>query len=123
MLRGYADAHVVFALVQALRQRGMDIVRVQDRGREQADNVDWLDEALADERVMLTNDTDFLVLAAERGHDRNDLHRFSSGRSSAERLANWSKVSFAKRVGTIMTQSVRRCSFCELRSSCHVPHK
>ena len=54
MLRGYADAQVVFALVQALRQRGMDIVRVQDRGREQADDVDLLDEALADERVMLT---------------------------------------------------------------------
>jgi predicted nuclease of predicted toxin-antitoxin system len=67
MLRGYADAHVVFALVQALRQRGMNIVRVQDRGREHADDVDLLDEALADERVMLTNDADFLVLVAERG--------------------------------------------------------
>ena len=67
MLRGYADAHVVLALIQALRQRGMDVVRVQDRGREQADDADLLDEALADERVMLTNDTDFLVLAAERG--------------------------------------------------------
>ena len=82
MLRGYADAHVVFTLVQALRQRGMDIVRVQDRGREHADDVDLLDEALADERVMLTNDTDFLVLAAER-------------------LASWSKASFAKRTGRI----------------------
>ena len=67
MLRGYADAHVVFALIQALRQRGMDIVRVQDRGHAQADDADLLDEALTDERVMLTNDTDFLVLAAERG--------------------------------------------------------
>jgi len=67
MLRGYADAHVVLALIQALRQRGMDVVRVQDRGREQADDADLLDEALADERVMLTNDMDFLVLAAERG--------------------------------------------------------
>lgn len=67
MLKGYADAHVVFGLVQALRQRGMDVVRVQDCGREQADDTDLLDEALADERMMLTNDTDFLALAAERG--------------------------------------------------------
>ena len=67
MLKGYADAHVVFGLVQALRQRGIDVSRVQDRGREQADDADLLDEALADQRVMLTNDTDFLVLAAERG--------------------------------------------------------
>ena len=67
MLKGYADARVVFGLVQALRQRGIAVVRVQDRGRERADDTDLLDEALADERVMLTNDTDFLALAAERG--------------------------------------------------------
>jgi Domain of unknown function (DUF5615) len=66
MLKGYTDEHVVFGLVQALRQRGMDVVRVQDCGREQADDADLLDEALANERVMLTNDTDFLALAAER---------------------------------------------------------
>jgi hypothetical protein len=66
MLKAYADEHVVFGLVQALRQRGMDVVRVQDRGREQADDAGLLDEALHEERVMLTNDVDFLVLAAQR---------------------------------------------------------
>ena len=65
MLKGYADEHVVLALVEALRRRGMDVVRVQDRGREEADDVELLAEALADERVMLTNDTDFLRLAGE----------------------------------------------------------
>jgi hypothetical protein len=44
----------------------MDVVRRQDRGHEQADNADLLSEALANERVMLTNDTDFLALATER---------------------------------------------------------
>jgi Domain of unknown function (DUF5615) len=67
MLQGYADAHVVFGLLQALRRRGMDVVRVQDCGREEAEDADLLAEALANERVLLTNDTDFLVLAAERG--------------------------------------------------------
>jgi len=66
MLIGYADEHGVFGLVQALRPRGMDVIRVQERGREQADDADLLNEALADERVMLTNDTDFIALAAER---------------------------------------------------------
>lgn len=66
MLKAYTDEHVVFGLVQALRQRGMDVVRVQDRGRAQADDADLLDEALHDERIMLTNDTDFLILAAQR---------------------------------------------------------
>lgn len=44
----------------------MDVVRVQERGCEQADDADLLNEALIDERVMLTNDTDFLALAGER---------------------------------------------------------
>ena len=66
MLEGYADVHVVFAIVQALRRRGMDVVTAQDRGREECDDAELLAEALADQRVMLTNDTDFLALAA--GH-------------------------------------------------------
>ena len=64
MLRGYADVHVVFAIVQALRRRGMDVVTAQDRGRDEADDAELLADALAGQRVMLTNDSDFLALAA-----------------------------------------------------------
>ncbi len=64
MLRGLADEHVVFAIVQALRRRGMDVVTVQDQGREGADDADLLADALREQRAMLTNDADFLVLAA-----------------------------------------------------------
>jgi hypothetical protein len=64
VLKGYADVHVVFGVVQALRRRGMDVVTAQDRGSDEADDAELLAEALADERVMLTNDTDFLILAA-----------------------------------------------------------
>jgi hypothetical protein len=64
VLRAYADEHVAFPIVQALRARGMDLVTVQDRGREGTDDAELLTEALSDERVMLTNDTDFLALAA-----------------------------------------------------------
>ena len=64
MLRGFADEHVVFAIVQALRSRGMDVVTVQERGQEGTDDADLLAEALREQRVMLTNDTDFLALAA-----------------------------------------------------------
>jgi hypothetical protein len=65
VLRAYADEHVHAAIVQALRARGMDVVTVQDHGREGTDDAELLAEALGDERVMLTNDTDFLSLAAE----------------------------------------------------------
>ena len=43
---------MVFGLVQALRQRCMDVVHVQDRGREQADDADLLDAALTDDKVV-----------------------------------------------------------------------
>lgn len=73
MLNGYADEHVVLGLVEALRRRGMDVVRVQDRGREEADDAELLAEALAGERVMLTNDTDFLRLAAKHSARQEDF--------------------------------------------------
>ncbi len=65
MLKGYADHHVVFAIVQALRSRGMDVVTAAEAGQEEAEDGVLLSFALANQRVMLTNDTDFLVLAAE----------------------------------------------------------
>ena len=64
MLRGFADVHVVHAIVQALRRRGMDVATARQRGLHEADDSDLLAAALVEERVMLTNDTGFLVLAA-----------------------------------------------------------
>jgi hypothetical protein len=65
VLKAYADEHVVFAIVQALRARGMDVVTVQERGKQGASDAILLAEAIADQRILLTNDKDFLVLAAE----------------------------------------------------------
>jgi len=65
VLKWYADEHVHARIVQALRARGMDVVTVQDQGRERAKDRELLSEALANERVMLTNDADFLAIAAE----------------------------------------------------------
>jgi len=66
MLKAYADENVIAPLVEALRRRGMDVVTVQERGRREADDAELLDEALLDERLMLTNDTDFLAIASDR---------------------------------------------------------
>jgi hypothetical protein len=65
VLSAYADEHVNAAIVQALERRGMDVVTVQERGNEGADDAVLLAEALAEQRVLLTNDSDFLVLAAQ----------------------------------------------------------
>lgn len=65
MLKGYADHHVSFAIVQALRARGMDVVTTNDRGQQETDDPELLAAALVEQRVMLTNDMDFLALSAE----------------------------------------------------------
>ena len=65
MLKAYADEHVQSAIVQALRRRGMDVVTVQERQGEGTGDAEVLAEALHGSRVVLTNDTDFLVLAAQ----------------------------------------------------------
>jgi hypothetical protein len=65
VLKGYADPHAVFAIVQALRTRGMDVVTAAERSQQEADDSELLADALANQRIMLTNDSDFLALAAE----------------------------------------------------------
>lgn len=65
MLKAYADEHVVVPLVEALRKRGMDIVTVQEQGREGTNDAKLLVEALREQRVMLTSDQDFLALASQ----------------------------------------------------------
>ncbi|MFZ1937339.1 MAG: DUF5615 family PIN-like protein [Thermoguttaceae bacterium] len=59
MLKAYADEHVLAAIIQALRRRGMDVVTVQQRQGEGTDDAEVLVEALRDSRLLLTNDTDF----------------------------------------------------------------
>lgn len=65
MLRAYADEHVQSAVVDALRRRGMDVVTVRERQGEGTADAAVLAEALRGNRVVLTNDADFLVLASQ----------------------------------------------------------
>lgn len=63
MLKGYADEHVSHAIVRSLRARRMEVASVTERGAEGTPDEVLLDEALSEERIMLTCDTDFLRLA------------------------------------------------------------
>lgn len=71
MLKAYANEHVNAAIVEALRRRGMDIVTVQERGKEGTDDAVLLMEALAEKRVLLTNDSDVLALASQSAAQGN----------------------------------------------------
>ena len=110
MLKGYADVHVVFAIVQALRRRGMDVVTAQDRGRQEADDAGLLAEALADQRVMLTNDTDFLVFAA----------RCSARGETFAPIYFWPQQ--GRPIGEIVRRILRHASMEDYRSACSRVH-
>jgi hypothetical protein len=62
----YMDQHVPDAITRGLRRRGVDVLRTQDDGYEQAADEDILDHAAAIGRVVFTRDDDLLVIAHAR---------------------------------------------------------
>jgi hypothetical protein len=64
MLSAYVDENVKAAIVDGLRLRGIDLVTAQERGQRQTDDEILLESATLSERLLLTNDTDFLRIHA-----------------------------------------------------------
>jgi len=63
-IRFYFDQHVPAPVTQGLRHRGIDVLTAQDAGRCGLPDSDQLQFALAEGRVLMTFDPDFLALAA-----------------------------------------------------------
>jgi 5'-3' exonuclease len=106
VLKAYADEHVVFAIVRALRARGMDVVTVQERGRQSTADAVLLADALAEQRVVLTNDHHFLVLAA---HNAARAEAFAP-------IFYWSQQ--RRKVGEVVRRIIREASQEEYSSLC-----
>ena len=64
-IRFYADEHVAIAVVTGLRLRRVDVVTVQQAGLAGGADALHLEFALVQARVIFTQDTDFLQLAAQ----------------------------------------------------------
>ena len=62
----YMDEHVPKAITRGLRQRGVDVLRVQDDGFSQTDDELILDRAERLGRIVFTRDVDFLEIATAR---------------------------------------------------------
>lgn len=67
-----ADEHVIGPLVEALRKRGVEVATALQLGLKSEDDSVLLARALADQRLLLTNDADFLGLASEC-HSRSEV--------------------------------------------------
>lgn len=60
----YADEHVPLAVIKALLRAGHDVARALDRYGEGTEDVTHFERAVTENRVFLTQDTDFLVLSS-----------------------------------------------------------
>jgi hypothetical protein len=62
----YMDVHVHRALTDGLRSRGVDVLTAQEDGTTEWEDPDLLERATAVNRVLFTNDRDFLRIVAVR---------------------------------------------------------
>ena len=69
VIRFHLDEHVDHAIAAGLRQRGIDATTSMDAGLLEADDEDHVAFALRENRVIITNDADFLRL-----HQRGTEH-------------------------------------------------
>jgi hypothetical protein len=63
-IRYYTDEHVSKAVISGLRQRGVDVLTVPEATKLGATDKEHLAFALAEGRVVFTQDDDFLRLAS-----------------------------------------------------------
>jgi predicted nuclease of predicted toxin-antitoxin system len=61
----YMDHNVVQAVVDGCRSEGLDVLTALEDGKHESSDVEILERAEVLKRVVFTQDTDFLVLAAE----------------------------------------------------------
>lgn len=72
MLRFHLDEHVPHAIAHGLRRRQIDVTTTVDAGLLGADDEEHLEFALREQRVIFTNDSDFLRLTAQ-GRQHNGI--------------------------------------------------
>lgn len=66
MIRGlYMDVHVPSAITEGLRRRGIDVLTSQEDGAREADDGVLLTRATSFDRLLFTQDEDFLKLAPQ----------------------------------------------------------
>lgn len=79
----YLDEHVPNAVARGLRQRGVDVVTVNEEGMQGATDRQHLDRARQAGRVVFTMDDDFLRMHAE-SREHSGIVYAAQGRSTGE---------------------------------------
>lgn len=63
-LKFYTDTHIAKAVAIQLRNRGVDIIRCEEVNMAEAEDIEHLEYATREGRVIISNDEDFLALDA-----------------------------------------------------------
>jgi predicted nuclease of predicted toxin-antitoxin system len=63
-LKFYTDTHIAKAVAVQLRNRGIDIIRCEEVDMADAKDIEHLEYATQEGRIIITNDEDFLALDA-----------------------------------------------------------
>jgi len=64
-IKFYLDEHIPNAVARGLRRRGVEVLTVQDAGRSGLSDPEQLAFALSEQRMLITMDSDFLILASQ----------------------------------------------------------
>jgi predicted nuclease of predicted toxin-antitoxin system len=64
MIAFYMDEHVPGAITKGLRDRGVDVITVQDDGRDGHEDLRVLDRATELKRIVVTIDRDYFAITA-----------------------------------------------------------
>ncbi|MFN8657348.1 MAG: DUF5615 family PIN-like protein [Candidatus Obscuribacterales bacterium] len=62
-IRFFLDEHIPSAVAAGLARRGVDVLTVQEAKRREFEDAEQLQFAIADNRVIVTFDKDFLLLS------------------------------------------------------------
>lgn len=67
-IRYFTDEHVATAIPNGLRKRGIDVLTVSEAGLLGTDDEDLLEFVREEQRVIVTQDRDFLRLAGQKAN-------------------------------------------------------
>lgn len=69
----YMDVHVQAAVVSGLRRRGVDVITAREDGAHEWDDASLLQRATQLDRILFTQDDDFLAIAAQWQHEGQEF--------------------------------------------------
>lgn len=78
-VRLYMDVHVPLAITEQLRLRGVDVLRTQENGSDEADDDVVLERARELERLVFTHDIRFRAMAEQWQRDGREFSGLAFG--------------------------------------------